>query len=558
MTDLSELNSVVQKKRSPRGLPDMTEIGSTGLRIFSGRLYEEYLPVLQGESGVRIFTEMRDDPVIGSILFAIDMLIRQVDWHVEPFSNKRDDLKAATFLDECMGDMSLTWKEVISDALTFLPYGWSFQEIVYKRREGFKGEGGESSNYNDGRIGWRKFGSRPQDTLFQWITDPQTGAIKAMRQLTLPSYELVTIPISKALLYRTTANKNNPQGRSVLRSAYRPWYYKKRIEEIEAIGIERDLAGMPMAWVDPRILSADASDDDKALLQSIKQLVVNVRRDQQEGVIFPLAYDANNNKVYDFQLMSAGGQRQFNINEVIERYSRQIAMTVMADFIFLGHQGIGSYALSSDKTTMFAKAIGTWIDIIQDTFNRYAVPRLFRVNGMDVERLPRIVHGDIESPDLASLGAFITQLAGVGLSLFPDEKVESYLRGAAGLPQKSDEARQIGEERTAVQRQQLEMQQRQLAAQTEMVEQQAAASVYQPEQTALGVKQQRLQLAMMADQAAMSSAQPMFPQEAPPEEDQGSYTTQPKKALRKRLVTEEDRKRRRQKIADAIGSGRED
>lgn len=509
--DLAKMDTVVQKKRGRRDALDMTEIGSSGLRIFSGRLYEEYLPQLQGEQGIRIFTEMRDDAVVGSILFALDMLIRQVDWHVEPFANKRTDVLNATFLNECVDDMSLTWKEVISDALTFLPYGWALQEIVYKRRDGFKGEDGESSKYNDGRIGWRKFASRPQETLFKWITDTSTGSIKAMQQLTLPDYQLVTIPISKALLFRTTANKNNPQGRSVLRSAYRPWYFKKRIEEIEAIGIERDLAGMPMAWVDPRLLSADASADDIRLLESIKQLVVNVRRDQQEGVIFPLAYDAQGNQTYKFELMSAGGNRQFDIGAVIERYSRQIAMTVMADFIFLGHQGIGSYALSSDKTTMFAKAIGTWIDIIQDTFNRYAVPRLFRVNGMPTDRLPRIVHGDIETPDLASLGAYITQLAGVGLSLFPDEKTEAFLRQAGGLPQKSDDAQAISEERQSMQLEQAQLQQRQMVAQTVMSERQAEAAAYQPEQAGLNAAQMRQQLQMQQDaqqQASMALGGP--------------------------------------------------
>lgn len=533
--DISKLDSVVQKKRS-RNTLDTSEIGSSGLRIFSGRIYEEYLPQLQGDSGIRIFTEMRDDPVIGSILFAIDMLIRQVSWHTEPFSGKREDVKAAAFLQECLDDMSLTWNEAVTDALTFLPYGWSFQEIVYKRRDGWKGEGGESSKYNDGKIGWRKFASRPQETLYKWVTDTGTGAIKAMQQLTLPDYQLVTIPISKGLLFRTTANKNSPQGRSVLRSAYRPWYFKKRIEEIEAIGIERDLAGMPMAWVDPRLLSSDASPDDIALLNSIKQLVVNVRRDQQEGVIFPLAYDMNGNQMYKFELMSAGGSRQFDIGGVIERYSRQIAMTVMADFIFLGHQGIGSYALSSDKTTMFAKAIGTWIDIIQDTYNRFAVPRLFRVNGMPTDRLPRIVHGDIESPDLASLGAYITQLAGVGVSLFPDEKVEAFLRQAGGIPQKSEQANELSEQRNKMQLEQLELQHRQLIAQTDMTERQAEASQFTPEQTDIQLKQQRLQLAMMASQMGQQMSEPQPPDQSmgeeqpPPEEEQPPM----QKRLRKR------------------------
>jgi hypothetical protein len=65
----------------------------------------------------------------------------------------------------------------------------------------------------------------------------------------------VFIPIEKMLLFRTTVQRNNPEGRSMLRTAYRPWRNKKRIEEIEGVGIERDLAGLPMARIPGKFFS---------------------------------------------------------------------------------------------------------------------------------------------------------------------------------------------------------------------------------------------------------------------------------------------------------------
>ena len=62
--------------------------------------------------------------------------------------------------------------------------------------------------------------------------------------------------------------------------------------------------------------------------------------------------------------MSTGGRRQFDTNAIIERYDTRMAMTVLADFIFLGHQSVGSFALSSDKTELFSMAIGAYLDII--------------------------------------------------------------------------------------------------------------------------------------------------------------------------------------------------
>lgn len=482
----------------------MDEIGSSGLKAYGGYVYEEFLPQLTGDKALKTYREMKDnDPVVAAILFAVDMLIRQVDWHVEPASSSADDLEKAKFLDQCINDMTVTWKDVVSEALTMLPYGWSFMEIVYKKRDGYQGEGGDSSNFDDGRIGWKKFAHRPQDSLYRWAFD-ETGGTRAMLQTTQPDYRIATIPIEKGLLFRTVSSKNNPSGRSILRGAYRPWYFKKRIEEIEAIGIERDLAGLPIAMVDPALLRADASDDDKALLNSIKELVVNVRRDQQEGVIFPMSYDANGQPLFQFQLMTSGGSRQFSIESVIDRYSKQIAMTVMADFIFLGHQGTGSYALSSDKTSLFAKSLGVWLDVIQDTFNRYAVPRLMRVNGMEADAFPRMVHGDIETPNLMELSDYVTKLAGIGINLLPDERMESYLRGVAHLPQKTDELIEDQEQKRDQQTQMQQMQMQQMQAQTQQMQMQAEASQYAPPQAAAQAYQSMAQAqAAGADQSQL-------------------------------------------------------
>ena len=77
-----------------------------------------------------------------------------------------------------------------------------------------------------------------------------------------PSYNLYTIPIDKALLFRTKSRKDNPEGRSILRNAYRSWYFKRRIQEVEGIGIERDLAGLPVMYA-PADLDIWNPDDEQ-------------------------------------------------------------------------------------------------------------------------------------------------------------------------------------------------------------------------------------------------------------------------------------------------------
>ena len=91
-----------------------------------------------------------NDDVVGAILFAIEMLVRQCNWNVEPGGDTAKDKEAAEFVESCMEDMQDTWIDTISEILSFLTYGWSFHEIVYKRRMGHTKDPRTRSKFNDG------------------------------------------------------------------------------------------------------------------------------------------------------------------------------------------------------------------------------------------------------------------------------------------------------------------------------------------------------------------------------------------------------------------------
>ncbi len=425
------------KDQMPEGTQviDYREIGASGLRRFSGFIYEEFLKELTGWKGAAVYKEMRsNDATVSAIMFAIHTLIRQVKWRIDGASTQPFDIEAKEFLEGCMQDMSSSWLDTIDEMLSYLTYGFAVHEIIYKRRCGDSLDPTMRSNYTDGRIGWRKLPLRSQDTIYRWQFDDH-GGIQGVEQLAPPHYYNVVIPIEKMLLFRTTINKNNPEGQSILRGAYRPWYLKKNIENIEGIGVERDLAGLPVALVPAEILSSGATPAQKAQLANIRQIVTNIRRDEQEGVIFPSQTDEAGNKLYELKLLSTGGTRQFDTDKIINRYSKDIAMCVLADFLLIGHEKTGSYALVSSKTELFATAIGAFLDIICETFNRYAIPRLFGLNDFQISDYPKLAHGDIESQDLEELGKYIQSLSTSGMPLFPDPQLEKYLRGVANLPE---------------------------------------------------------------------------------------------------------------------------
>lgn len=394
---------------------------------------EEFLTELNGIKGIKVYKEMAsNDDTVGAILFAIKMLIRNATWTVEPGGSGPNDQEAADFVETCMNDMSSTWTDTISEILSFLTYGWSFHEICYKRRNGKKRDTELSSKYSDGLIGWSKLPIRSQDTLYRWEYDNNDNLI-GMTQQPPPSYELLTIPMTKAMLFRTESVKDNPEGRSILRNAYRSWYFKRRMQEIEAVGIERDLAGLPVIYVPADINIWDTNDANaQQIYQALVTMVKNIRRNESEGLVLP--------ETYKVELLSSGGSRQFNTSEVITRYSTAIAQTVMADFIMLGHENSGSWALSSDKTQLFSTAIGAFLDIICETFNNQAIPTLIDLNGEHfgkIEDYPELHHGDVSEQDITKVAEYLKAMVGAGI-IIPDENIEDYARDVAGLPARTD------------------------------------------------------------------------------------------------------------------------
>lgn len=411
---------------------DSNEIGRVGQRRYGGTFYEEFLSELRGRKGAEVFTEMsNNDETIGAILFAIEMLVRQASWNVEPGGSTAKDREAAEFVKSCMDDMQQTWIDTISEILSFLTYGWSFHEIVYKRRMGRTKDNRTSSKYDDGLIGWMKLPIRSQETLYQWEYDDQDNLI-GMTQMPPPDFGLITIPMNKAMLFRTRSRKDNPEGRSILRTAYRSWYFKRRIQEIEGIGIERDLAGLPVITTPEGMEIWDKDDEDmNAIRAGLEAMVKNIRRDSTEGLVLPFGYT--------FELTSTGGSRQFDTNSIIARYDTKISQTVLADFIQLGHESVGSFALSSDKTNLFSMAICAFLDIICQTFNSQGIPALIDINGdhfAGVTDYPRLTHGDIEDVDLATMATFIKDMTSIGV-IIPDESLEDYVRQLGKLPRRT-------------------------------------------------------------------------------------------------------------------------
>lgn len=432
--------------QAPKKATATRELGASGSYGMNDQLRpDEFLPKLRGLNATRTFREMKDnDPVIGAILMAFEMLLRAAEFRVEAANDSPEAEEAKLFVEQCFEDMEGTVDDFLAEVLTFLPFGFSVFEVVYKIRGGRNtSDTTRYSQFDDGRYGIQKLAPRAQWTIDRFLTDAN-GAITGVRQTALTlKMGSVEIPIEKLLHFRTSTINNDPSGRSILRNAFTSYHYASHIQMIEAIAVEREMNGIPVGRIPSEYLADSATAAQQGFTNAFKKILRDVKFNDQGFILIPSDVYENDDgsktsiPMVQFDLVTAKGTRAIPTGDVILRHQQNIARSVLADFLMLGSGDKGSFALSKSKTDLFLAAAAGYTEAISSVLNRQLLTRLWELNGFDPELMPSISFGDIAPVDLAELGAFVRDIAGAGMPLFPDDDTENTIRRAAGFPEKT-------------------------------------------------------------------------------------------------------------------------
>lgn len=408
--------------------PPTASLGISGLRgAATGFLTEEFLPELRVPFGLRQYRELAENvDLIGGILLAMTMLVRSVEWRIDPANDSGKAAEQAEWLktvlmEECRRPFTDIIEEIFEPMLVF---GFKLMEPVYAKREA------------DGSIGLLDIAPRSPETTWRWWFDPKDpDEWKAWEQVTESGFRAI-IPRERLLLFRTQSVNNNPEGRSLLRSSYISYQRLKLLELAEGRQAIR-AAGLVVARVPGKYMAGSASPEEKAAYASYVALATDVASDKRSAVVLPSDRDDKGNLYVDLSYLPLDTQRAAVSEAAIERYHQRMAARFLAQWILLGAQKSGgSYALASSQTDVFAVALGGWLKTIATEFNRTLIKRLWALNDFDPALQPVLAHGDLEQLDLGALGGFVQQLTAAGMPLFPDPKVENRLRAAAGLPER--------------------------------------------------------------------------------------------------------------------------
>lgn len=396
-----------------------TEQGTPGVRQHSGYIHEEWDKRLRTARNRRdTLLQMQDDPTIAASLRGIDALARSTDYAIDPAEDAPDDI--VPFVHDCLGAMEGAWGDKLSEILSQIVYGFSLFEVVYIERP-------------DGRIGWKRWAPRGQETIERWDFDEAGRDWVAAIQINPNTSASIRLERQHLLHFVTVSRKQSPEGQSLIRAAFSPWYFKRELERIEAIGIERDMAGVPML----KIPGTDYADSTKQGRWA--DVLRSMRANEEAGVLLPSDTDPTTNApLYEFSLVSTGGARQVDTDKTIDRYKRDIMRNLLVDWLMLGDEGGGSFALGVSKAEVFASFVQSILDGIADTITEQAIKPLMLWNGWPVEFAPTFRFEQITNRDVAMYADALVKLAGPGFVDAKAPEVLTFVYELVGLPVPDD------------------------------------------------------------------------------------------------------------------------
>ena len=409
-----------------------TPFGRPALDI-AGGVIQQPLAKLTGYQGRMLFSDMSRDPVIGGLLLAVVHAAAAVVWEWEPHEESSGD-GHTDFTASNFEMLKPGWPNLLIATLdTMLTFGFALYEPLYEA--------------DGNRVVWTGFSPRHPTSIVEWRTDPQTSEVTAAVQRTPNSGHHAEIPMQALLHYRTNAATANPEGRSGLLAAVKPWYFKSQAEELEAIGVERDNVGIPVIRVPAEWMSPSASPEQTASLEEFRRIGRNLRVGSATSVVLPKIPDPSDPKIdqVEFELLASPGTKMIDVAPIITRYNVEIAMSLLGDWLYLGHDKVGTQALSVSKIKLWSRTINAWLDRIAEVVSEQGAARLLALNGLDGPA-PVLTHTPVRSDDLGAIGQYLAHMSAAGVWT-PGTDDENFLRALAELPEVSDEALQAEAER---------------------------------------------------------------------------------------------------------------
>jgi hypothetical protein len=382
---------------------DTREIGSTSASPWTSFTRQEYNPALVGLKGYEIFDKMRkSDGTVRGTLRAIKTPALAGRWFIEAADDTDEQRDIADFVWKNLTEwMSISFIQVLTESLLMLDFGNFMFEPVWDERT------------IDGkrRIVLSKLAPRHPMDVKQWKFDHNGGpmGVEMFNPFDTSLSDDVFIPIDKLLVFSFDREAGNIEGISVLRSAYKHWYFKESLYKIDAIQKERHGIGIPVIK-----LPLGFKDADKTAAENLGR---NIRTNERAHIVLPPGWD--------IMMLKLEGNPVDALDSV-EHHNAAIRENILVNFIGEGAR--------DEDLVMFYKASRFVADIVAETFNLYLIPKIVAPNFGVQDCYPKLKVRRIgESADWRTLSFALRNLIGAGV-IQPDDVLEANMREQMDLP----------------------------------------------------------------------------------------------------------------------------
>jgi hypothetical protein len=419
------------------GEADLTsELGTAVASPWTAWTRREYNNDLIGYKGLRVYDKMRksDGSVRGTLRLAKTPVLAG-QWGIKPASDNVRDINIANFVwNNLTVWMSTSFSQFITESLLMLDFGYYMFEKVFAR-----GETVTADPSAKGKLVWKKFAPRHPMDVKEWYMDLNGGPLSVdmwappvqaadttvagvgLGALIPRTFEggviqafqrWINIPIDKLVVFSYDKEAGNIEGISLLRTAYKHWYYKDNLYKIDAIQKERHGIGIPIIQ-----LPVGYSQEDKF---NADQLGRNLRTNERAHVVLPPAW------ILEFAELKG---HPVDCIASIKHHDEMIPMSILGKFM----SSAGSVTDIEEQHTLFLKATRFTADIVLDVINKYAIPQLVQMNwGRSV--YPTLYAKRIgEQEDWRTQSFTLRNYVGAGI-LVPDDGIENQIRDEMGLP----------------------------------------------------------------------------------------------------------------------------
>lgn len=362
-------------------------------------------------------------------------LLSHPAWSVEPADDSLEAQEAAEFVESCMYDMQTSWARVIRRSGMYRFHGFSIQEWIAKRRA-------------DGRFGFYDIEARPQFTIERWDVDLD-GAVLGVIQRGPATGQEYYIPRNKVLYFVDDTLTDSPEGMGLFRHLVDPAERLKRYLELEGMGFERDLRGIPIGKAPLTAINKAVKDkilteaEGTALIQALKDFVKLQAKKRDTALVLDSQPYENQTAdglqvagapMWGVELLTGGATGLEAMGASIMRTIEEMARIMGVENLLLGGASSGgNRALSEDKSHNLYLTANAALNDMAEIAEKDFINPLWRLNGFDPALKPGFKTEDVAFRDVVQVTASLRDMATAGAVLRMDDPVIDDVRDLLGV-----------------------------------------------------------------------------------------------------------------------------